>query len=253
MSWSTSGRYEIYLDGTLNTEGFNLSRSNTVKGQGIFVVGQEQDSFGGGFSESESFVGKISFLDFWNRELSELEVSEYYRTCDPYSGNLLEWTDLKFNTVGSIKIHQSEFCKPCIKNITIADADIVYGDQTAFVKCHTGFQLTGNPFVYCLRTSKWELSKLPSCKIVKCNSLKTPPNGRLILTKTTYNGQAKFKCDDGFILIGNEAIACLANGNWSDEVPHCKSILECPALKKPANGILVKLQASVDLSIIIHL
>jgi hypothetical protein len=75
-----------------------------IKGNGIFIIGQEQDNIGGllnfwlvfsniftfsngllgGFSESESFVGKISFLDFWNRKLNTIEISEYYRTCDPY-------------------------------------------------------------------------------------------------------------------------------------------------------------------------
>lgn len=193
----------------------------------------------GGFSESESFVGKISFLDFWNRELSAIEISEYYRTCDPYQGNLYSWTDLKFKTVGSIKIHQTEFCKPCSQNLTIDNADVIYGDQTAFVKCSTGFQMTGNPFVFCLRTSKWELSKMPACKIVKCNPLGTPSNGRINLTKTSYNGQASFTCDDGFNLIGSSTITCMANGNWSDDVPYCKSLYECSALENPSNGFLI--------------
>lgn len=233
------GRYEIFLDGSLNADGYNLSKSIPIKGNGIFVIGQEQDNLGGGFSESESFVGKLSFLDFWNRELTAIEVNEFYRTCDPYQGNLHSWTDLKYKTVGAIKIHKSEFCKPCTRNLTIDNADVVYGDQTAFVKCQTGFQLVGAPFVFCLRTSKWELSKLPSCKIVKCNSLKTPQNGRLILTKISYNGQAKFTCDDGFTLVGNESVTCLENGKWSDEVPDCKSVYECPALTDPSNGVLV--------------
>lgn len=193
----------------------------------------------GDFSESESFVGKISFLDFWNRELSTIEINEYYRTCDPYQGNLFSWTDLKFKTVGSIKIRQTEFCLPCSQNLTIDNADVIYGDQTAFVKCSTGFEMIGNPFVFCLRTSKWELSKIPSCKIVKCKPLGTPTNGRLALTKTSYNGHAKFTCDDGFNLIGSSTITCLANGNWSDDVPTCKSFYECPALNNPSNGKLV--------------
>lgn len=193
----------------------------------------------GGFSESESFVGKLSFLDFWSRELNAIEIGEYYRTCDPYQGNLYSWTDLKFKTVGSIKIKQSEFCKPCDQNLTIHNAEVIYGEQTAFVKCSEGFQMTGSPFVFCLRTSKWELSKLPSCKVVKCNPLKALANGRMTLTKTSFNGQARFACDHGFTLIGSDAITCTANGNWSNEVPFCKSKFECPALSDPANGILV--------------
>lgn len=82
------GHFEIYLDGALNNEGYNLSGSSPIAGNGIFVVGQEQDSLGGGFSESESFVGKISYLDLWSRQLTAIEINEYYRTCDPYQGDL---------------------------------------------------------------------------------------------------------------------------------------------------------------------
>lgn len=146
---------------------------------------------------------------------------------------------MKFKTVGSIKIYQSEFCKPCEQNLTVDDAQVIYGDQTAFVKCIQGFQLIGSPFIHCLRTSKWELSKLPSCKIIKCSPLKTPANGRFSLTKISYNGRAKFTCEDGFDLIGSEIITCMATGNWSDNVPHCKSIYECPALDDPPNGVLI--------------
>lgn len=145
--------------------------------------------FVGGFSESESFVGKISFLDFWKRKLEADEINEYYRTCDPYSGNLFAWTDMKFKTVGDIKIQQSEFCKPCNQKLTIDNGFVIYGDQSGFVKCNEGFKIVGNPFIFCLRTSKWETSRMPTCKIVKCDPPKTPMNGRMSLSKTTYKGK----------------------------------------------------------------
>lgn len=251
------GHYKIYLDGLLNLEGFNLSKSKPITGKGIFVVGQEQDSvggfkyffslmfvnlilfFSGDFSESESFVGKVSYLDFWDRALTAIEVNEYYRTCDPYRGSFVSWTDLKFKTVGTLKIDKSEFCKPCEQNLEIENANIIYGDQTAFVKCTEGFKLEGNPFLFCLRTSKWDLYRLPSCKIVKCEILKPPANGRMVLTKTSYKGTAKFTCDDGFKLTGSNLLSCTDFGKWSSEVPNCKSLYECQALKIPLNGHLV--------------
>jgi hypothetical protein len=146
---------------------------------------------------------------------------------------------LKFKTVGDIKIHQSEFCKPCNQNLTVDNGMVIYGDQTAFVKCSEGFKIDGNPFVFCLRTSKWEVSKMPTCKIVKCSPLKTPANGKLALSKISYKGRAKFTCDDGFSLEGNATVICLANGSWSSEIPTCKSVFECPALKNPSNGVLI--------------
>lgn len=196
-------------------------------------------SYLGGFSESESFVGKISFLDFWNRKISAIEINEFFRTCDPYTGNLYSWTDLKFKIVGDVKISQSEFCKPCEQNLLIDNGIVIYGDHTGFVKCDEGFKILGNPFIYCLRTSKWETSKLPICKIVKCDPLKTPLNGRMTMTKTTYRGQAKFTCDDGFYIEGNSTLSCLSSGKWSNNVPKCKSYNECEALNEPKSGKLI--------------
>lgn len=195
--------------------------------------------FLGGFSESESFVGKISFLDFWKRKISAIEINEFFRTCDPYTGNLISWTDLKFKIVGDVKILPSEFCKPCERNLLIDNGEVIYGDQTGFLKCDEGFKIQGNPFIFCLRTSKWEISKMPSCRIVKCEPLRTPLNSKMLLTKTTYKGYATFKCDDGFLLEGNSSISCLATGKWSADIPKCKSIHECEALQKPKNGKLI--------------
>lgn len=171
--------------------------------------------------------------------LTASEVNEYYRTCDPYQGSFVSWTDLKFKTVGTIKIDKSEFCRACTQNLAMQNAKIIYGDQTAFIKCSEGFKIEGNPFLFCLRTSKWDLSRLPSCKIVKCDALKTPSNSRMQLTKLSYKGTAKFTCEQGFLLVGNDSLTCTDQGKWSAETPFCKSIFECPALNEPANGNLV--------------
>ncbi|KAL7020531.1 hypothetical protein ACKWTF_011569 [Chironomus riparius] len=240
VSWTMNeGLYEIYLDGNLHVQGYNLSKSMPISGNGVFIIGQEQDSIGGDFSETESFVGKISYLDFWQRQLLATEVNEYYRSCDPYQSDFISWTDLKLKTIGNVKVVKSDFCKPCEENLEVENANVIYGDQSAFVKCNDGFRIEGKPFVFCLRTSKWDLSNLPSCKIVKCEMLKTPANGRMQLTKLSYTGMAKFKCIEGFRLEGKETLVCEGNGKWSANIPTCKSIYECPVLEEPINGMLI--------------
>ena len=42
---------------------FQITLSNEI-GKGAFVLGQEQDSFGGDFSSAESYQGKISQFNF---------------------------------------------------------------------------------------------------------------------------------------------------------------------------------------------
>jgi len=146
---------------------------------------------------------------------------------------------LKLKTVGNVKVVKSDFCKPCEDNLEVENANVIYGDQSAFVKCNDGFKIEGNSFVVCLRTSKWDLSNLPSCKIVKCEMLKTPANGRMQLTKLSYKGMARFKCIEGFRLEGSDTLICEGNGKWSANPPTCKSIYECPVLEEPENGMLI--------------
>ena len=39
--------------------------------------------------------------------------------------------------------------------------------------------------------------------------------------RTTFAGQATFECNDGFRLVGNSERTCLANGQWTGNVPTC--------------------------------
>lgn len=49
-----------------------------------------QDSIGSSFSDSESFIGRIAYMDVWSRRISTEEMFEFYTTCEPYQGvNLL--------------------------------------------------------------------------------------------------------------------------------------------------------------------
>ena len=61
VTWtSETGDWKVYLDGSVRSSGTDLSRGKLIKGRGLFVVGQEQDSYGGSYVGSESFVGTIS-------------------------------------------------------------------------------------------------------------------------------------------------------------------------------------------------
>jgi sushi, von Willebrand factor type A, EGF and pentraxin domain-containing protein 1 len=124
-----------------------------------------KDTVGGGFSESESYVGQIAYLDIWRRAIGANEVQEFYTSCEPYQGNMLTWTDTKINIKGSVKIQKSLFCKPCEKNLVLQNGVIDYNDQDnyAYHQCEDGYKLEGSHIRNCLRTSQWQLPA-PSCK-----------------------------------------------------------------------------------------
>ena len=70
-------------------------------------------------------------------------------------------------------------------------------------------------------------------KEIKCPDLSPPENGSVVFGK--HVGElAKYRCDDGFVLVGAESRLCQANGEWSGGPPRCGS--PCLMLQSPPNG-----------------
>jgi CUB/sushi domain-containing protein len=46
-----------------------LSANEEIEANGVFVIGQEQDSVGGDFSESEAFIGKLGSVSWQEKKL----------------------------------------------------------------------------------------------------------------------------------------------------------------------------------------
>ena len=59
----------------MNKEGFNLSRSKPIEGNGIFIIGQEQDNIGGKFNNLQRF-GAGAGLFYRNQSRSHQNHSQ---------------------------------------------------------------------------------------------------------------------------------------------------------------------------------
>ena len=77
---------------------------------GAFVLGQEQDGVGAGFSTTEAFVGNMTLLNIWNRTMSALEIGTYTTSCREYSGTLYAWPDFIAGLKGRLKPLDTRFC-----------------------------------------------------------------------------------------------------------------------------------------------
>ncbi|XP_069557560.1 uncharacterized protein ptx4 [Brachyistius frenatus] len=73
--WSSiQGRFWHYNDRRLSLSGSNFRKGWEIPGGGSVVLGQEQDSVGGGFDPAQGFAGQIAGFRVWNRVLSPSEV-----------------------------------------------------------------------------------------------------------------------------------------------------------------------------------
>ncbi|OGZ57555.1 MAG: hypothetical protein A2827_03025 [Candidatus Spechtbacteria bacterium RIFCSPHIGHO2_01_FULL_43_30] len=79
VTWKSGGGgvVKIYKDGAEAYSG-NLAGGTSMAGGGALVLGQEQDSVGGGFDSSVGFVGNIDEVYAYNRVLTSGEVSQLY-------------------------------------------------------------------------------------------------------------------------------------------------------------------------------
>ena len=114
VSWeSSSGTWKLYKDGDLDYKGTDLKIDYEIKSGGTLVLGQEQDSVGGGFEANQSFQGMLSNVDVWDRVLLGPQIKEMSKSClmgELNAGNVYKWTD--FLRKGGARLVQPSPCKP---------------------------------------------------------------------------------------------------------------------------------------------
>lgn len=89
-----SGRWALFTDGRRRAGAQGLSAGHPVPPDGVLVLGQDQDSLGGGFSARDAFSGNLTDFYLWDRVLS-LEQVRRARACTPPPGGLLFQWDLE--------------------------------------------------------------------------------------------------------------------------------------------------------------
>lgn len=87
VTWQQSGgHWATYVDGDRKDTGSDTDTSRDIYGDGILILGQDQDSFGGNFTEP--FFGNITDLNVWNMSLESHHV-RLLNECSPVTQDLL--------------------------------------------------------------------------------------------------------------------------------------------------------------------
>lgn len=68
---------------------------------------------------------------------------------------------------------------------------------------------------------------------IKCPDLRAPKYGQVQLNSTVYDSKARYYCDHGYLLYGEEYRYCGYKGKWSGSVPTCKREYESAKLTHP--------------------
>lgn len=94
VTWSQNGgRWALFTDGLVLSRGNGLNSSDSIGPGGLFIIGQEQNTFGGSFKKDESFSGSITELHIWDRVLHSSEIDRMEKECSPISSGLVfKWS-----------------------------------------------------------------------------------------------------------------------------------------------------------------
>ncbi|XP_051233010.1 P-selectin isoform X7 [Dicentrarchus labrax] len=108
-------------------------------------------------------------------------------------------------------------------------------NSTCKVRCDEGFELSGQEQIHCDHTGQWTDS-VPACTVKKCSPIFFPVTGNMTcvdaLEPFSFRSQCNFTCQEGFYLSGDDALICLASGQWDKPTPTCK-VVQCNSLKAP--------------------
>jgi hypothetical protein len=63
-----------------------------IVGPGMFILGQEADSLGGGYDSDESFSGRISEFNVWSYPLEADTINDLYKCQTNLVGDVINWT-----------------------------------------------------------------------------------------------------------------------------------------------------------------
>ncbi|KAM9392154.1 neuronal pentraxin receptor a [Pholidichthys leucotaenia] len=118
VSWTQKGGgWQAYQGGKLKGEGHGLAAGHHIRPGGVLILGQEQDSLGGGFDSSQALVGELSQVGLWDRALSSSQVASLSRCGRITQGSVAPWAENGVEVYGGATKEPGE---PCSKHGRIA-------------------------------------------------------------------------------------------------------------------------------------
>ncbi|XP_071494926.1 sushi, von Willebrand factor type A, EGF and pentraxin domain-containing protein 1-like [Diadema antillarum] len=193
VTWSNhKGAWSLYLDGRLETSGKRLSSKRPIRGRGMFVVGQEQDSYNGSYVPKESFLGAITQVNMWDYAMDLDEILNLQASCSP-TGNVLSWAQLSTGINGEVRVQSPS--RQCSALDDCAAAPDYCRNGGTCVDSHDGISCKCSPGTYGPTCENLAIPCLPDNQCLNGGSC--TPQGDGCLCPLGFSGR---RCED--------AIAC---------------------------------------------
>ena len=112
VTWRNSdGVYKVYKDGQLDGDGRDFETGYTIQGGGSLTLGQEQDTLGGGFEQSQSLKGILKDVNIWSYELPASTINEISGCCGAgVGGDVYKPSDFVYAIRGNPRFYIEPGC-----------------------------------------------------------------------------------------------------------------------------------------------
>ena len=115
--WSnTNGRWEVLVDGTPRAIRTSVKVGKVIPGGGTLVIGQRHVT--SGFEMGMGFLGQISGLNIWDRELTGEELEEMAQSRGNEEGSVLRWFKVLKNIFGNVQVVKPSNAENTSKHFT---------------------------------------------------------------------------------------------------------------------------------------
>jgi CUB/sushi domain-containing protein len=95
----------VFKNGAKAASGINFKTRHIIQAGGTYVLGQDQDHVGGGFSTSESMMGYLSQVNVGDKVIAKEKIQEVSSSCKyKMEGNVVSWSEFKTGARGDAKI-----------------------------------------------------------------------------------------------------------------------------------------------------
>uniref|UniRef100_A0A668AEX2 Pentraxin family member n=1 Tax=Myripristis murdjan TaxID=586833 RepID=A0A668AEX2_9TELE len=107
---SSTGLTALWVNGKRSVRQV-LQKNGSVDNRVSIILGQEQDAFGRGFQQNQSFIGDMADVHLWDSVIVPCQIRHYMEGNDFVAGNLLNWKDLQYTITGTVYVESSDFDK----------------------------------------------------------------------------------------------------------------------------------------------
>ncbi|XP_041959295.1 serum amyloid P-component-like [Alosa sapidissima] len=108
VTWdSGTGLSQFWVNGKPSAKKA-LQAGGSIAGTPSIILGQEQDTYGGGFNTNDAFYGHVTDVHMWDNVLSPAEIQNYMKCVISRPGNVVDWEYLEYTRHGYVIVERNQ-------------------------------------------------------------------------------------------------------------------------------------------------